>query len=106
MSLLPQPRSNDHVQAWSPLCAQWSEAGANLFYKELRLFPGCIVPAFIERIEIDKLVIGPLCPTPRRFIVLAGKHAHGSRDGNVGSVVKSDLIFPIQTRRRNLRVSH
>src|SRR5215472_16404731 len=63
-----------------PLRAQWSKARANLFYKEFRLFPGRIVPAFIEFAVIDKFVIGPLGPTPRRFIVLARKDAHGSRD--------------------------
>src|ERR1700746_2482690 len=86
------------------LCAQWSKARANLFYKELRLFPSGIVPAFIERVVINKVVIGPLGPTPRRFIVLAGKDAYGSRDGDVGGVVEANLIFPIETSRRNRRV--
>jgi hypothetical protein len=62
------------------------------------------VPAFIERVVIDKFVIGPLSPTPRRFIVLARKDTHGSRDGDVGGVVKANLIFPVETSRRNPRV--
>jgi len=50
------------------------------------------VPAFVERVVIDELVVRPLCPTPRRFIVLARKDAYSSRDGDVDGVVKADLI--------------
>jgi hypothetical protein len=45
----------------------------------LRLFPGRIVTAFVNLVVIDKVVIGPLGPAPRGFIVLAGKDAHGSQ---------------------------
>jgi hypothetical protein len=50
---------------------------------------GCrrIVPALVNLIVIDELVVCPLGPTSRRLIVLAGKDAYGSRDGDVGGVV-------------------
>ena len=35
--------------------AQWSEPRANLFRKELRLFPGREVPAPVQLVEVDKV---------------------------------------------------
>ena len=67
------PKSSDRF-------AQWSEARANLFCKELRLFPGRIVPAIVNLVVIDEFVICSLCTTPRGLIVLARKDAHGGRD--------------------------
>ena len=67
--------------------------------KQLRLFPGGIVPAFVNLVVIDEVVIRPLCPTPRGLIVLARKHAHGSRDGDVGGIVKVEVKFPIEASR-------
>ena len=60
------------------------------------MFPGRIVPAFVDIVVIDEFVIRPLCPAPRRLIVLAGKDAYGSRDRDVGGVVNADLVFPIE----------
>src|SRR5258708_23104314 len=56
---------------------------ANLFRKELRLFPGRIVSAFFDIVVIGELAIRPFYPTARRLIVFAGKDTHGGRDGNV-----------------------
>src|SRR5580693_3661983 len=84
--------------------AQRSEARANFFRKELRLFPGRIVSAFVELVEIDELVIGPLCPAARGLIVLTRKDAHGGRDGDVSGVVKAEVQFPIEASRGNRRI--
>jgi len=35
------------------LSAQWSKARVHFFRKELRLFPGGIVPAFVERVVMS-----------------------------------------------------
>ena len=78
----------------------------------------CYFVAFVDRVSagfaalqmkgdlvvIDELVIGPLRPTPRGFIVFAWKDTHGGRDGEVGGVVKVDVTFPIEASRRNGRV--
>ena len=50
------------------------------------------------------LSIRPLCPTSRGLIVLAGKDAHSSWDGDIGCVIKIEVKFPIETSRRNRRV--
>ena len=62
------------------------------------------MPAFVNFVVIDQFVIGPLRPTPRRFIIFARKYAHGSGDGDVDGVVKPDSTFPIETSRGNRRV--
>jgi hypothetical protein len=49
----------------------------------LRLFPGHEVAALVELVVIDELVIGPLGPTPRGLILLAGEDADGRRDGDI-----------------------
>jgi hypothetical protein len=49
------------------------------------------VPAPVNLVVVDEFVIRPLCPTSRGLIVLAGKDAHGSRDGDVGGVVKVEV---------------
>ena len=66
------------------LLAQRSETGAEFGTEKFRLLPGCIVPTLVDPVVIDELVICPLGPASRRFIVLAGKDAHRRRDGNVG----------------------
>ena len=53
---------------------------------------------------MDELGIRPLCPTPRGLIELVRKDAHGNRDGDVLDVEEGELVFPIETRRRNRRV--
>jgi hypothetical protein len=57
------------------------------------------VPAFVDPAKVDELVIRSLCPASRGFIVLAGKDAHGGRDGHVGGGVKIDVLFPIIASR-------
>jgi hypothetical protein len=44
---------------------------------------------------MDKFEIRTLCPTPRGLIDLAGKDAHGNRDGDVLDVEKRKLVFSI-----------
>jgi hypothetical protein len=64
------------VAAPASLLAQWAEAGANLFRKELRLFPGREVAASVELVVMDEVVgIRPLRPAPRRLVQLVGKDA-------------------------------
>jgi hypothetical protein len=60
--------------------------------------------AFLDLVVIDQLVIRALRPAPRGLIVLAGKHAHGSRDGDVSGVVNAELVFPIEASRGSRRV--
>jgi len=62
------------------------------------------VPAPVNLVVVDEFVIRPLCPTPRGFIVLAGKDAHSCWDGDIGCVIKIEVKFPIETSRRNRRV--
>jgi hypothetical protein len=45
---------------------------------------------------MDEFGIRPLCPTPRRLVKLAGKDAHGNRDGGVLEVEKWKFVFPIE----------
>jgi hypothetical protein len=49
------------------------------------------MPAFVDPVEVDELVIRSLRPASRGFIVLAGKDAYGDRDGYVGGGVKVDV---------------
>jgi hypothetical protein len=62
------------------------------------------VSAFVELVEIDELVIGLLCPTARGLVVLTRKYADGGRDGDVSSVVKAEVQFPIEASRGNRRI--
>src|SRR6266487_2619240 len=79
--------------------AQGSEARAKLFRKELRLFPGRKVPAFVEFVVIDELGIRSLGPTARGLIELVRKGAHGHRDRDPFGGEKGQLAFPIETSR-------
>jgi hypothetical protein len=72
-----------------------------LLLKKLRLLPCRKVTAFIDLVVINEFVIRALCPTPRGFIVFAGKDGHRRRNGDIDGVVKADLIFPIKPSRRN-----
>src|SRR5215470_4038115 len=81
--------------------AKWSERGAKLGTEELRLFPRREVTALVDLVVIDELGIGPLSPAARRLILLAGKDAHGHRDGDALGVEKATLVFPIETGRRD-----
>ena len=49
----------------APVLRRESEACANLFREELRLFPGREVPALVELVVVDQLGIRALCPAPR-----------------------------------------
>src|SRR5215217_3398172 len=84
--------------------AQRSERRAELLGEQLGLFPGREVTAFFDLVEIDEVRVGPLGPTPRGLICLAGKDARGHRNRDALGVPKATLIFPIQTRRRDARV--
>src|ERR1700722_1239441 len=72
--------------------------------KNLRLLPSRKVSAFVELVIVDELWIGSLSPTPRGLIKLVRKGAHGHRDDNLLRGEKVQLVFPIQTSRRNRRV--
>src|SRR5215468_12754106 len=84
--------------------AKRPEARANLFGKELWLFPGREVAALVDLVVVDEVGVGPLGPAPRRLILLAGKDAYGHRDGDALGVEEAALVFPIETRRRDPRV--
>ena len=60
--------------------------------------------AFVDLVVIDELGIGSLGPASRVLICLAGKDAHGHRNGDALGVPKATLIFPIEPRRRDSRV--
>src|SRR5271170_2628136 len=62
------------------------------------------MPAPVYLVVVDEFVIRPLCPTPGGLIVLAGKDAHSSWDGDISRVIKIEVKFPIETSRRNRRV--
>src|SRR4030095_16087426 len=53
---------------------------------------------------MDEFGIRPLRPTPRGWIELVRKDADGNRDGDVLDIEKAELVFPIQTRRRDCRI--
>ena len=59
------------------------------------------MPAFVNLVVINEFVIRPLRPSSRGLIVLAGKDAHGSRDRDVGGVVKVEVKVPVEASRRN-----
>ena len=60
--------------------------------------------AFVDFVEINQIVIGPLRPAPRRHKTLTGEGGHGRGDRDVGREVKIDLVFPVEARRRDRRV--
>ena len=62
------------------------------------------MPSLVSLVVVDEFLICALRPTPRGLIVLTRKDADGSRDGDVGGVVKVDVTFPIEARRRNRRI--
>ena len=85
---------------------QRSEPRAYLLRKELRLFPGSKVAAFLNLVVMDKFGIRPLCPTPRGWIELVREDAHGNRDGDALDIEKPEFapILPIETGARKRRV--
>jgi hypothetical protein len=62
------------------------------------------VTAFVEPVVMDELGIGPLRPTPRHRIDLVWKDTHCNRDSNVLRGNETQLVLPIQARRRDCRV--
>src|ERR671910_43497 len=52
---------------------------------------------------MDEVGIGLLCPTPRHLIELVRKDAHRYRDGDALRVEEAELVFPIETSRRDPR---
>src|SRR6202023_347197 len=79
-------------------------ARAHLFGKELRLFPGSKVPAFVELIVVDQFWIRPLRPTARAQIDLVRKGAYGNRDGNAFDTEIREFAFPVESGTGNRRV--
>src|ERR1700738_933002 len=53
---------------------------------------------------MNELGISSLYPTARGCIDVIGKDAHGHRDADMFRREKSQLVFPIETSRRNPRV--
>src|SRR3984957_5749643 len=84
--------------------AERSEARAELLGKELRLLPGGVVPSPFDLVEVNELRIRPLGPATWGLIILAGKRAHGRRDGDVGGVVEAEVKLPIEASRGDRRV--
>src|SRR5580658_7384918 len=75
---------------------QRSEARANLFGKELRLFPGREVAAFLHLVVVNQFGIRPLCPAPRRRIEFVRKDAHGRWDHDpLDGEERRALVLPI-----------
>src|SRR5262245_2888972 len=82
--------------------AQCAERRAQLFGKQLRLFPGGEVAASFGFVEVDQVVVGLLGPAARRLDVLLREHRDGRREGNVGGgveVAASYAQLPVQPRR-------
>src|SRR5262244_147636 len=86
--------------------AECAERRADLFGEELRLFPGGEVAAPVDLVVVDEVGVGPLGPAARRLILLAGEDARGHRDGHALGVEEAELVFPVQTRRRDPGVRH
>ena len=83
--------------------AKRPECRANLFCKELRLLPGREVAALAGLVEVDEVVIRALGPAARGLIDLAGKDAHGSRDGDVHRVQVRGVSSPSRLARLRSR---
>src|SRR3954451_20350125 len=88
----------------SKVSAQRLEGGPELLDEELRLLPSREVPAFVEPVVVNQLWERFFCPTPRSCIDLIRKDAHGNRDGDAFRGEEGELVFPIQTSRRDCRV--
>src|SRR5215213_1161309 len=84
--------------------AKRPECGSDFFREQLGLFPGREVATLLDLVEVDQVGVGFLGPAARGLILLAGKDAHGHRDGDALGVEEATLIFPIETRRGDPRV--
>src|SRR5215472_1204459 len=96
-------RAGGARRPWVPGLAQCPERRADLFGEQLRLFPGGEVAALVDLVVVDEVGVGPFGPAPRCLILLAGKDAHGHRDGDALGVEEAALVLPIETRRRDPR---
>src|SRR4051812_6600956 len=81
--------------------AKRAEPRAQLGGVQLRLLPGGEVPALVELVVMDQVGIRLLCPTPRHLIELVREDAHGYRDRYALRVEEAELVFPIETSRRD-----
>src|SRR5260221_4737090 len=57
--------------------------------------------AFVELVVVYEFGKRPLCPTARGLVELIWKGAYGDRDGDVLDVEKRQLVFPVETSRRD-----
>src|SRR5215469_18424806 len=79
--------------------AQCVERRAQLFGKQLRLFPGGEVAAFFGFVEVDQVVVGLLGPAARRVDVLLWEHRDSCREREVSGGVEvsaGDRLLPVQ----------
>src|SRR5882672_5053438 len=94
--------------SWNIACATWSvavsdsvaerpETRANLFGKELRLFPGSEMTALFHLVVVDEIGIGPLRPVPRGLVEFVREDAHGGRDNHPFDGEERPLVLPIET---------
>src|SRR5215475_2892081 len=74
--------------------AQCAERRAQLFGKQLRLFPGGEVASSFGFVEVDQVVVGLLGPAARRVDVLLREHRDGGREGDVGGALKFRPVTP------------
>src|ERR1700722_5252068 len=80
------------------------ERRANVFAKELWLFPGRKVAADVVLLVIDQFGIRFFRPALRRCIDLVRKGAHANGDSHALDVEKTELILPIKARRGDSRL--
>jgi hypothetical protein len=76
----------------------------NFVRKELRLFRGREVAALGEPVVANEIRVDPLRPAPRCRVDVIREDAHGHRDGDVLRGEESELVLPIETRRRDSRI--
>src|SRR5271163_2260109 len=86
---------------FSTRLTQRPERSSQLRAEKHRLFPGREVAAPVELVVIDEFWIRPFRPAPRGRVDLVRKDAHGNGNGDVFDVEEGQLVFPIQTRRRD-----
>src|SRR5688572_23052670 len=71
--------------------------------EELRLFPGCKMPAFVELVVVDEVGVRLLHPILRRVVELARKRARRSRGPEALRREEAELSLPVETGRGNRR---
>src|SRR5262245_64451502 len=83
---------------------QRTETCAKVIHNRPRLLPRGKVSAFRVPLIVDQLRVGLFDPTPRGRTYFIREHTHGRRDGNAFRCKESELVLPIETRRRNTSV--